>query len=591
MVESQHERGKDMARNVIYYNQSNSQYTLAEIANLPYTDVILEYLLTDGNLNVYGDGGAFDSNTGNLSNPDDIRTLQNAGKNVLVSFGGDTGTFPTSAWKNCAQNVVTVANNIAGFVKNNGLNGVDIDFEDSNAFTQTQASGYSGVQFLIALTQGLAQALPPGQNIITHAPQTPYWYQGDYQAAYLQIWQQAGDQITWFNNQFYSNPDYDATSQLKVQTYQYIANISGGPPPQKLLVGVPLTSSVEGYITIDDMVQNVITPLEATFGGEFGGVMAWQFSFDTDGNWSNGIWQALVPGSPFTPPATGYSGIQIGSAPAMATFNNALYIAFQANDPGHALFVTSSPNGMNFASPALGIPGISIGSAPAMAAFNNRLYIAFQANDPSHSLFVTSSADGRNWTSPAQGYPGIQIGSAPAMAAFNNRLYIAFQANDPSNQLYVTSSADGVNFTTPAQGYPGIQMGSSPAMTVFNYWLFISFQANDPSHALFGTTSQDGINFKTPAAGYPGIQLGSAPGMTALNGRLYISFQANDPGHALFVTSSTDAMNFTTPATEYPGILIGSAPAMGEFNQQLFAAFQANDPSHALFVASPDPAP
>jgi hypothetical protein len=295
-----------------------------------------------------------------------------------------------------------------------------------------------------------------------------------------------------------------------------------------------------------------------------------------------------------TSPATGYPGIVIGSAPTMAAFNSRLYIAFQANDPSHSLFVTSSADGVNFTAPAQGYPLIQVGTAPAMAAFNNRLYIAFQANNPSHSLFVTSSPDGVNFTAPAQGYPGIQIGGVPAMAVFNNRLYLAFQANDPSNALFVTSSADGVNFITPAQGYPGIQMGSSPAMTVFNNQLYIAFQANDPSHALFVTSSPDGVNFNTPATGYPGIQLGSAPAMTAIGNELYISFQADDPGHALFITPSIDGVNFTTPATGYgpnpatgdPGILIGGAPAMSAFNQQLFVAFQANDPSHVLFVAS-----
>jgi hypothetical protein len=288
----------------------------------------------------------------------------------------------------------------------------------------------------------------------------------------------------------------------------------------------------------------------------------------------------------FTAPATSYPGIVIGSAPAMATFNNRLYIAFQANDPSHSLFVTSAADGVNFTTPAQGYPLIQIGTAPGMAGFNNRLYIAFQANDPSHSLFVTSSPDGVNFTTPAQGYPGIQIGGVPAIAVFNNRLYIAFQANDPSNALFVTSSADGVNFITPAQSYPGIQMGSSPAMTVFNNQLYIAFQANDPSHALFVTSSPDGVNFNTPATGYTGIQLGSAPAMTGVGNQLYISFQANDPGHALFITSSTDGVNFTTPATGYPGILIGSAPATGYFNQQLFLGFQANDASNILYVTS-----
>jgi hypothetical protein len=296
----------------------------------------------------------------------------------------------------------------------------------------------------------------------------------------------------------------------------------------------------------------------------------------------------------FTPPATGYPGIQIGSAPAMATFpvdqeNTRLFIAFQANDPSHSLFVTSSADGVNFTTPApRTIPVIQIGSAPAMAAFNNRLYIAFQPIDLDYFFLTTSSPDGLNWATPmATVRPGIQLGTAPAMAVFNNRLYIAFQAND-SNTLSVTSSADGLNFTT-ALGYPGLlPMGGSPAMTVFNNQLYIAYQgSNNPLiNDLVVASSSDGINFNIPGISYAGIQLGSAPAMTALGDRLYISFQAYDPGHALYVTSSTDGVNFTTPATGYPGILIGSAPASGEFNQQLFVAFQANDPSHVLYVAS-----
>jgi hypothetical protein len=102
---------------------------------------------------------------------------------------------------------------------------------------------------------------------------------------------------------------------------------------------------------------------------------------------------------------------------------------------------------VSFTPPAAGYPGIQIGGAPAMATFNNRLYIAFSGNDPSRSLFVTSSPDGRNFTTPARGYPRIQLGLWPAMTALGNRLYISFQANDPGHALFVTSSTDGVKFT------------------------------------------------------------------------------------------------------------------------------------------------
>ena len=69
-------------RNVIYFSSNANKIPLAGIANLPYTDVIAAFLVPDGNLNLVGAGGAFDDNL-----KSNIQTLQNAGKNVLISVG------------------------------------------------------------------------------------------------------------------------------------------------------------------------------------------------------------------------------------------------------------------------------------------------------------------------------------------------------------------------------------------------------------------------------------------------------------------------------------------------------------------------
>ena len=131
------------------------------------------------------------------------------------------------------------------------------------------------------------------------------------------------------------------------------------------------------------------------------------------------------PGGPgpqdgFASPAIQQSNIYMGSKPALASFNGSLYVAFQANDAGHTLHVTSSPDGQTFPV-ASQKPNIQIGSAPAMAEFNNQLFIAFQANDPVHELWLTSSSDGSSFTS-ATGFTNILIGSAPAMAVLNRKL-------------------------------------------------------------------------------------------------------------------------------------------------------------------------
>ena len=126
------------------------------------------------------------------------------------------------------------------------------------------------------------------------------------ESAYAQIWQRVGNQITWINNQFYNNPDYDKDAATKVSWYQNVAAITGA---QKLSLALSLAiqpyPGTDGYITLDDMIQNVITPLQAKFGSQFGGVMGWEFALDQGGTWGNRIGQALelknsCPGRSYT---------------------------------------------------------------------------------------------------------------------------------------------------------------------------------------------------------------------------------------------------------------------------------------------------
>jgi chitinase len=284
-------------RNVIYYNDNSNPISLAGISGLPYTDVILAFLVPDGNFNLAGQGGAFDSE-GN-PHPNDIQALQNAGKNVLISVGGDIKSFSSSDWRQYAQDVNGLVDQLVGYVTANGLNGVDIDYEDDSGFT----GAYDGITFLTSLTNGLAQNLPPGQNIITHAPQPPYFDpDARFNNAYTQIWEEAGSNISWFNCQFYNNPSYDAPASTKVSWYETFAGIIGA---QKLLTGAPLDPATGGYLPLDEFASQVIAPLLQTFGSAFGGVMGWEFSYDQDGTWAEGTAHALADRTGTGPPTPG----------------------------------------------------------------------------------------------------------------------------------------------------------------------------------------------------------------------------------------------------------------------------------------------
>jgi chitinase len=289
-------------RNVIYYNAGNDQIPLGVGLNqLPYTDVIVANLqpTTTTDYTLKGWGNAFDDQLQN-----NIRWLQRANKNVLISFGGSMSpptmlsTAAYQYWAANSGNLTTLVKQLVDFVYYYNFNGVDIDYEDDHGFGNNAA--YDGVAFLSALTSQLYVSLPSSsKNIITHAPQVPYWdshssYARGGIAPYYQIWQNVGTKIAWYNNQFYDNSTYDKDAATKVEKYQAVAGLTGA---QQALMGVSLSGD-EGAETLSDMVQNVIPPLKAQYGSQFGGVVGWQFSYDQGGAWANGISQALGPGQP-----------------------------------------------------------------------------------------------------------------------------------------------------------------------------------------------------------------------------------------------------------------------------------------------------
>jgi chitinase len=287
-IEDEAGSGQPVARReIIYYLQTKRP--LNQVAVLPYTDVIVAFLAPP-------DTSGF---TLGLSEKDDpsmltagIEALHSAGKRVLISLGG--ASFPSAAYAHYAKDVNALAGQIVDdWVAKYRFDGVDIDFEDSEAFYDPTTAGYSGTAFLIGLTRALASQLPPNQRIITHAPQSPYWDPKwrNAGAPYHEIWNAVGADIRWVNNQFYNNQHYDDTTTHQKDWYARIASITGAT---RLMFGANLYPGTSyGYLTASQLVTEVIQPLRLDFP-RFGGVMGWELSYDTGGKWGRAIAQALA---------------------------------------------------------------------------------------------------------------------------------------------------------------------------------------------------------------------------------------------------------------------------------------------------------
>ncbi|MFE8011135.1 chitinase [Streptomyces antibioticus] len=221
----------------------------------------------------------------------DIRAKQAAGKKVIISVGGETGTVAV----NSSASATNFANSVYSLMQTYGFDGVDIDLENGlNATYMTQA-----------LRSLSAQAGP--SMILTMAPQTI-----DMQStsgAYFQTALNVKDILTVVNMQYYNSGsmlgcDGKVYSQGTVDFLTALAciQLEGGLAPSQVGLGLPASTrgAGSGYVS-PTIVNNALDCLaKGTNCGSFKpsrtypdlrGAMTWSTNWDaTAGNaWSNAV--------------------------------------------------------------------------------------------------------------------------------------------------------------------------------------------------------------------------------------------------------------------------------------------------------------
>ena len=194
-----------------------------------------------------------------------------------------------------------VGRNLALFVIDNQLDGVDLDYEDDTAMDSGTA-----VPWLINMTTSLLKTFQfnaPGQKFfISHAPQAPYFINGYYLENYVSFYNasigngRVGDYIDFFNVQFYNqgSSDYLTYKTLFVDADGWsndtaVAQIvEKGIPIEKIVVGKLVTqgdASNTGYVPQETLSDIFKTARQGVWSNcsNVGGVMNWQFASDTSG--------------------------------------------------------------------------------------------------------------------------------------------------------------------------------------------------------------------------------------------------------------------------------------------------------------------
>ena len=221
----------------------------------------------------------------------DIRAKQAAGKNVIISIGGEKGTISV----NNDASATAFANSVYALIQEYGFNGVDIGLENGlNATYMTKA--------LRALSAKAGTGL-----VITMAPQTIDMQStsGEYFKTALNI----KDILTVVNMQYYNSGsmlgcDGKVYSQGSVDFLTALAciQLEGGLDPSQVGLGVPASTrgAGSGYVAPSIVNAALDCLAKGTSCGSFKpsrtyptlrGAMTWSTNWDaTAGNaWSNAV--------------------------------------------------------------------------------------------------------------------------------------------------------------------------------------------------------------------------------------------------------------------------------------------------------------
>ncbi|MFE7624353.1 chitinase [Streptomyces sp. NPDC057509] len=221
----------------------------------------------------------------------DIKAKQAAGKNVIISVGGEKGSVSVNSDASAAN----FADSLYSLIQEYGFNGVDIDLENGlNSTYMTKA--------LRSLSQKAGSGL-----VITMAPQTIDMQStaGEYFKTALNI----KDILTVVNMQYYNSGsmlgcDGKVYSQGSVDFLTALAciQLEGGLDPSQVGLGVPASTSGAGSGYVSPSVVNAALDCLAkgTSCGTFKpsktypgvrGAMTWSTNWDaSSGNaWSNAV--------------------------------------------------------------------------------------------------------------------------------------------------------------------------------------------------------------------------------------------------------------------------------------------------------------
>ncbi len=205
--------------------------------------------------------------------------------------------------------------------------------------------------------------------------------------------------------------------------------------------------------------------------------LVWWSSFDP----ASQLWTvpAMVP----PPPGVSDPGLRTSRSPALALFQDRLFVACRGYLPDGNIH-WSSFDGTAWDTTGLnGLSGVNrdvgTANAPTIAAFQGPrdpkplLYMAWRGIGDDENLWW-ATFDGAEWTSQRQ-YGGNPTSNGPAMAVFQNQLFLVWNGAHFDSSIWFTSFDGEMQDWRQRRQVSGVATNESPAVTVFQDRLYMAW--------------------------------------------------------------------------------------------------------------------
>eukprot|EP00565_Helicotheca_tamesis_P009066 CAMPEP_0185725884 /NCGR_PEP_ID=MMETSP1171-20130828/2013_1 /TAXON_ID=374046 /ORGANISM="Helicotheca tamensis, Strain CCMP826" /LENGTH=807 /DNA_ID=CAMNT_0028394107 /DNA_START=1 /DNA_END=2420 /DNA_ORIENTATION=+ len=274
----------------------------------------------------------------NQNNQALVDLWRSQGKKVILSFGGAGmgGSWAgdnNDCWEYCFGREASVVSQIDTIVRAQNFDGVDIDYEyfynDNDPWRTQYGSGPAARNFLDTITKDLKTTLPPGQNLITHAPMDPDVMIG---TGYYDILKSNAAILDFLMPQYYNGYTRPAVDGLAntgsgavaaLTHYNTLVNDMFSGDATKVVFGFCIQDcSGTGSNANGAQASAVMTELADHYPCN-GGAFFWVAAHDSGGSWSEAVSNAIsdtaicgpleptispapspVPPPPTTPPPT-----------------------------------------------------------------------------------------------------------------------------------------------------------------------------------------------------------------------------------------------------------------------------------------------